>query len=531
MKISTKIIPFLMILITILALIGCSDSGEGDEKPISYTVTFSSQFNNTESTTVMPNPTSITVDAGETVVTLPTAPSMSGYRFGGWWTGKNGAGSQFTESTIVNFDIIVYAYWYNYQVTFNNNGEIYATRGITLPEKTVSSFPTSPTSTDYNFAGWYTAPDGGGNQFFPSTEVTADITVYARWVTQNVYTVTYNSEGGSIVGTQYVVAPATTVGALPTDPTKPFYAFNGWTYGCCGAAFTADTPVTDNMTAYASWTETSGYTVIYDSYGGTAVEDQYVISPATNVGTLPPNPTKRCFAFAGWYTEANGEGTEFTATTTVDNSNTTDDGKITVYANWEWNYPSTTYPLITAPFEVGDYGPSCVGKVFHITDGGAHGLEAAPPNWYEGGEASSIAWIYGDPATDENDQVYQRTQSTLNGNTSTAIGTGLANSNAIVAQVEAVGGTTTPYAAQICLDYSVGEGTYEFDDWYLPSQNELAELYANRDVKRSGGFSDEGYWSSSEYGQWDGWSQYFSDGRQTGTSKGSGRMIRPIRTF
>lgn len=535
MKTSAKIISFLIILITTLVLIGCSDSGEGDPHPTSYTVTFSSQFNNTESATVMPNPTSITVEEGKTVETLPTPPSMSGYRFGGWWTGKNGAGTQFTESTIVNFNMIVYAYWYNYRVTFNNNGEIYATRGITLPENTVSSFPTSPTRTGYNFAGWYTAPDGGGNQFFPRTKVTADITVYARWVTERVYTVTYNSEGGTEVGTYYVIAPATTVGTLPADPTKAFSAFTGWTYGCCGTAFTATTPVTDNMTVYGQWTETPGYTVTYNSYGGTAVEDQYVIPvpPATGgtVGTLPADPTKRCYAFAGWYTEPNGGGTEFTAATTVDNSNTTDDGKITVYANWEWNYPSPAYPLRTPPFAVGDYGSSCVGKVFYVTEGGMHGLEAAAPNWYEGGEASAIAWIHGDPATDENGQEYQKTQSTLNGNTSTAIGTGLANSNAIVAQVTAVGGTTTPYAAKLCLDYNVGEGAYLYNDWFLPSKDELAQLYANRDLQRSGGFSDEGYWSSSEYGQWDGWSQYFSDGWQTGTYKSAGRMVRPIRAF
>jgi hypothetical protein len=158
-----------------------------------------------------------------------------------------------------------------------------------------------------------------------------------------------------------------------------------------------------------------------------------------------------------------------------------------------------------------------------------HGLEAAPPNWYEAGEGPTESWINGDPVTDADGQTYQQTQSTLNGNTSTAIGTGLANSNAIVAQA---GATTIMYTAKLCLDYSVGEGSYLYNDWFLPSKDELAQLYANRDVKRSGGFTDDnGYWSSSEYGQWDSWSQYFSDGRQTGTSKGTGRLVRPVRAF
>ncbi|MBN1364647.1 MAG: InlB B-repeat-containing protein [Syntrophaceae bacterium] len=522
MKKLIRNILFLMILITALASIGCDDTS--NKRSITFTVTFSSQFNNTESTTVMPNPTSITVDAGDTVGTLPTAPSMSGYKFGGWWTGKNGTGTLFTADTIIDSDIIVYAYWYNYVVTFSNNGEIYATRGVTLPAKTVSAFPTSPTRTGYHFAGWYTATNGAGTEFYLNTEVTADITVYAYWVTANVYAITFNSIGGTPIGTRYVISPANTVSPWPADPTQTFYTFNGWTEGCC-TPFTAGTTVTKSMTVDANWIETPGYTVTYNSYGGTSVDAQYVIPPATNVGILPADPTKRCYSFAGWYTEPNGAGVAFDGSTLVTDN-------ITVYADWDWDYPSATYPLITPPLAIGDYGPSCVGKVFYIADGGLHGLEAAPHNWYEGDKGPTVSWINGDPAVDENDQVYQRTQSTLNDHTSTAIGTGLANSNAIVAQVTGVGGTTIPYAAKLCLDYSVGEGAQIHDDWYLPSKDELAQLYANRDVKRSGGFTDdEGYWSSSEYGQWDAWSQWFSDGRQTGTYKSSGRLVRPIRNF
>jgi hypothetical protein len=110
----------------------------------------------------MPNPTSIVVEEGETIGTLPTPPSMSGYRFGGWWTGRNGTGLVITEDTVVNSDAIVYAYWVNYVVTYMNEGETHAVRGVVLPARTVASFPTAPTRTGYNFAGWYTAPNGGG---------------------------------------------------------------------------------------------------------------------------------------------------------------------------------------------------------------------------------------------------------------------------------------------------------------------------------------------------------------------------------
>jgi uncharacterized repeat protein (TIGR02543 family) len=42
---------------------------------------------------------------------------------------------------------------------------------------------------------------------------------------------------------------------------------------------------------------------------------------------MPAEPTRSGLAFGGWYTERNGGGTQFTATTTVT-------GNITLYAAW-----------------------------------------------------------------------------------------------------------------------------------------------------------------------------------------------------
>src|SRR5271157_4536262 len=46
-------------------------------------------------------------------------------------------------------------------------------------------------------------------------------------------------------------------------------------------------------------------------------------------------------------------------------------------------------------YTIGETGPSGVGIVFYITDGGLHGLEAAPSLW-DGGSADPICiWING----------------------------------------------------------------------------------------------------------------------------------------
>ena len=69
------------------------------------------------------------------------------------------------------------------------------------------------------------------------------------------YTVTFDSNGGSLVAAISNVAVNTTVD-LPTPPTKAGYTFAGWykDNGVFGNGFTSATPVTGNITVYAKWT-------------------------------------------------------------------------------------------------------------------------------------------------------------------------------------------------------------------------------------------------------------------------------------
>lgn len=110
-------------------------------------------------------------------------------------------------------------------VSYNTLGGTSVASGTTVAGATISTAPATPTKAHYTFSGWYTAETGGTEVSFPYTHGrTSSFTLYARW-TPNVYTVSYDSQGGSSVN-----ATAWSYGSsltLPT-PTRPGYEFTGW---------------------------------------------------------------------------------------------------------------------------------------------------------------------------------------------------------------------------------------------------------------------------------------------------------------
>jgi len=101
-----------------------------------------------------------------------------------------------------------------------------------------------------------------------------------------------------------------------------------------------------------------------------------------------------------------------------------------------------------------------------------------------------------------------------------AIGTGLANTAAIVGQSGCADG-----AAYLCD--RLEEGGY--GDWYLPSKDELNKLYLNQDA--IGGFGSAYYWSSSEVGIDLAWYQDFVGGGQYQSHKDHPSSVRAVRAF
>ena len=103
------------------------------------------------------------------------------------------------------------------------------------------------------------------------------------------------------------------------------------------------------------------------------------------------------------------------------------------------------------------------------------------------------------------------------------IGDGLENTAALIRKYGA-----GRYPATICDGYSLGG----YDDWYLPSRDELNLLYTVLYKNGKGGFLDRGYATSSESGYGQFWSINFATGRQLDDADaGFAFRVRPVRRF
>jgi len=148
------------------------------------------------------------------------------------------------------------------------------------------------------------------------------------------------------------------------------------------------------------------------------------------------------------------------------------------------------------------------GIVFYIDGTGQHGLVCALS------DQGSFRWgCYG---------------TNISG-TSTAFGTGMANTLAIVN-----GCSQRPIAASVCNDLVLNG----YNDWYLPSRDELSLMYQNLRTQNLGSFSSIWYWNSSQYHSDNAWFVNFSNGNVSyGPSNGNyyGKsdpgQVRAVRAF
>jgi len=164
----------------------------------------------------------------------------------------------------------------------------------------------------------------------------------------------------------------------------------------------------------------------------------------------------------------------------------------------------------SASYKIGDTGPAG-GIIFYDkgnTRNGWRYLEAAPANT----EKSALLPFYS-----YNEIVGSR-----------KVGDGKENTNKYMKAFEQKGGgiNTAPW---ICNDLNING----FNDWYLPSLDELLYMYNNLYLKGLGNFKNEKYWSSYVNGWWKIFGVDFSDGAEKDLTSffDTKYRVRAIRQF
>lgn len=170
-------------------------------------------------------------------------------------------------------------------------------------------------------------------------------------------------------------------------------------------------------------------------------------------------------------------------------------------------------------YSIGGTGPAG-GYIFYIDRNDEHTwtyLEVAPENT----EWDSAVWCNDAYVVGEDAQ-------------GRSIGDGAGNTAAIVEAYEANPNVGNGFAAQLCDNLSVENGGETYADWFMPSQDELNEVYINLHNTDDpvGGFKEYQYWTSTESDAYTACDQYFgAEGTQGSHTKLDAWYLRAVRAF
>jgi uncharacterized repeat protein (TIGR02543 family) len=287
--------------------------------------------------------------SGSTALDTNNAPSAlnangfsrTGYGFTGWNTMANGNGSTYADGATYAFtaDVTMFAQWSinaTFTASFNGNG---STSGSTAVESNHTPGPLTANGfsrTGYAFAGWNTMANGNGNTYADGATYafTADVTLFAQWTANAPFTVTFNGNGSTSGSTALETNNAPS--ALNANGfSRTGFAFVSWNTMSNGNgtayADAAPYPFTASATLFAQWTANPSFTVTFNGNGSTSGATAGETNNAPSA--LNANGFSRTgYAFAGWNTMANGNGSTY-----ADGATYAFTADVTLFAQWTVN--------------------------------------------------------------------------------------------------------------------------------------------------------------------------------------------------
>ncbi|MDR1642148.1 MAG: InlB B-repeat-containing protein [Clostridiales bacterium] len=206
-------------------------------------------------------------------VTISNAGSLtrSGYIFAGWNTSANGSGTSYSAGATATFtaNTTLYAKWTavsvtTYTVTYKSSGgtgTVPQSQTFASGASVTISGPGGLTRSGYAFAGWSASSSGTGTIYAEGQTVafTGNVTLYAKWIRQTTYTLSYRGNGGtgSVPQSQTFVGGNSVIINGPGGLSKSGHVFGGWNTSADGTgtpyAQGESVTLSGTSTLYAQW--------------------------------------------------------------------------------------------------------------------------------------------------------------------------------------------------------------------------------------------------------------------------------------
>ena len=196
----------------------------------------------------------------------PTAPDVAGKAFVGWYDGETkfedfNTALTITETTTrtitAKYENALYVYFYNPAGT-----QIMRTEKVGDHEVHGYTDVSYDVDSTHKLVGWAAKANGTENiaDKISVPKGSTSVNVYA--IIKEGYWISFDSDGGSIVDSQFVLHGDTLTLGKDTTPTKPGYTFDGWYNGLSKVENGAT--VASSMTLTAHWKAAEvSYTVIH----------------------------------------------------------------------------------------------------------------------------------------------------------------------------------------------------------------------------------------------------------------------------
>ncbi|MEG1510163.1 MAG: leucine-rich repeat protein, partial [Clostridia bacterium] len=195
--------------------------------------------------------------SGKEAISLPTDPTKEGFAFDGWYFDKDVWEKPLTINSFsdekLTSDTTVYAKWLGvFDLTFEvNGGSAVDTQKVVGGKFAIA--PADPTKTGLSFVGWFKEASFATSFDFASDKITANTTIYAKWL--EIFDLTFiDADSGASLCAPQRVGDGTFAKA-PTSPTKAGFTFAGWykeTSLTTPFHFVSD-KITADTTLYAKW--------------------------------------------------------------------------------------------------------------------------------------------------------------------------------------------------------------------------------------------------------------------------------------